>query len=121
MPDEEREEPREEEEEDDLETRFPAVPQMPGVPEPPTLAPKLPHHPANPKPGSVAPGSYNKMAIATTAASSFIMPIIVLSVGGYFLDRALHHETFWFAFIGVLVGLIVGVVALLGVVNRLQD
>ena len=108
------------EEQDDLQSRFPKVPPAPHIPEPPKMTQPLPPHPAKPRQGVVEPGSYNKMALATTAASSFIMPIIVLSLGGWWLDQKLHHTTFWIAFIGVLVGLVVGVSALLKVVNRLQ-
>ena len=107
-------------EQDDLHGRFPNVPPAPQVPHPPQMTQPLPPHPEKPRPGAVVPGSYNKMALATTAASSFIMPIVVLSVGGWWLDQKLHHTTFWIAFIGVLVGLVVGVSALLKVVNRLQ-
>jgi hypothetical protein len=108
------------EEQDDLQSRFPEVPPAPHVPEPPKMTQPLPPHPAKPRPGAVEPGGYNKLALATTAASSFIMPIIVLSVGGWWLDQKLHHTTFWIAFIGVMLGMIVGVSALLNVVKRMQ-
>ena len=107
-------------EQDDLQSRFPEVPPAPHIPEPPKLTQPLPPHPAKPRPGAVEPGGYNKLALATTAASTFIMPIIVLSVGGWWLDQKLHHTTAWLAFIGLLVGLVVGVSALLKVVNRLE-
>lgn len=105
---------------DDLQARFPNMPPAPDVPEPPRMTQKLPPHPEKPRPGAVEPGSYNKLALATTAASTFIMPIIVLSVGGWWLDQKLHHTTAWFAFAGVLIGLVAGVSALLKVVNRLE-
>jgi len=107
-------------EQDDLQARFPNVPPAPHVPEPPKMTQKLPPHPATPRPGTVEPGSYNKLALATTAATTFIMPIIVLSVGGWWLDQKLHHTTSWIAFIGVLAGMVVGVSALLKVVKRLE-
>ncbi len=110
----------EREEQDDLEARFPRVPPAPPVPEAPKLTMPLPPHPSKPRPGAVEPGSYNKLALATTAATSFIMPIIVLSVGGWWLDQKLHHITPWFAMAGVLLGLVVGVSALLKVVRRLE-
>ncbi|MCW3100357.1 MAG: hypothetical protein JWL77_5975 [Chthonomonadaceae bacterium] len=108
------------EEQDDLQSRFPEVPPAPHIPEPPKMTQPLPPHPAKPRPGAVEPGGYNKLALATTAASSFIMPIIVLSVGGWWLDQKLHHTTFWIAFIGVMLGMVVGVSALLNVVKRMQ-
>lgn len=107
-------------EQDDLRSRFPNVPPAPHVPEPPKMTQPLPPHPEKPRPGVVEPGSYNKLALAMTAASSFIMPVIVLSVGGYWLDLKLHHTTYWIAFIGVMIGLIAGVSALLNVIKRMQ-
>lgn len=108
------------EEDDDLKERFPEMPPLPDLPEAPKLAPILPPHPSKPQPGAVAPGSYNKMAIGATAASSFITPIIVLSVGGYLLDQKLHSSP-WMAFLGVVVGFVVGLVALLNVMKKLSD
>ena len=105
---------------DDLQARFPVVPPAPQVPHPPRMTQPLPPHPEKPRPGAIVPGSYSKMAMATTAASSFIMPIILLSLGGWWLDQKMHHATAWLAFIGVLVGLVVGVSALLKIVNRLE-
>ena len=110
----------EDEEQDDLRSRFPNVPPAPQVPEPPRMTQPLPPHPEKPRPGVVEPGSYNKLALATTAATSFIMPIVVLSIGGWWLDQKLHHTTAWLAFAGVLVGLVAGVGALLKIVNRLE-
>jgi len=107
-------------EQDDLQSRFPEVPPAPHIPEPPRMTQPLPPHPAKPRSGVVEPGSYNKMALATTAASSFIMPVIVLSLGGYWLDQKLHHVTPWFALTGVIVGMVVGVSALLKVVKRME-
>lgn len=111
---------KDEQEQDDLQTRFPDVPPVPHVPEPPKMTQPLPPHPQKPGPGTVEPGSYNKLALATTAATSFIMPVIVLSLGGYWLDQKLHHSTAWFAFAGVLVGMVAGVSSLLNIIKRMQ-
>ncbi len=107
-------------EQEERQAQFPNVPRAPQVPEPPKMTSPLPPHPAKPRPGAVEPGGYNKLALATTAATSFIMPIIVLSVGGWWLDQKMHHATAWFAMSGVLVGLVVGVSALLKIVSRLE-
>ncbi len=101
------------------EPRFPEVPGTPDVPEAPKLAPVT--RPARPKAGpALEPGSINKSALAATAASSFIMPIIILAVLGYFIDQKLHHSTYYLALIGLLVGLVVGVSSLLKIVNKLS-
>ncbi len=88
------------------------------VPEVPRLAPVVrPVKPGTQRP-AIEPGSYNKAALASTAATSFIMPTIVLALIGYFLDQKLH--TNYLAFIGVVVGLIVGISALMRIVKRLE-
>jgi hypothetical protein len=110
----------EKKEQDHLQDRFPRMPPAPRVPEPPRMTQPLPPHPAKPRPGTVEPGGYNKLALATTAASSFIMPILILSLGGSWLDQKMHHTTAWFAMAGVLVGLVVGVSALMKVVKRME-
>ncbi len=107
-------------EQDDLRVPILNMPPASHVPEPPKMTQPLPPHPAKPRPGAIEPGGYNKLALATTAASSFIMPILVLSVGGWWLDQKMHHGTAWLAFTGVLVGLVVGVSALLNVVKRME-
>ena len=122
MADEERRKAAEEEaaEEDDLLSRFPATPETPEVPDVPKFAVKLPPHSSKIQPGSIAPDSYGKMGLAFTAATSFIMPVVVLSVGGWWLDQKLHHTTAWLAFAGVLLGLVTGVVSLINVMNKLS-
>ncbi len=98
-----------------------SLPPSADYPEAPRLNTKLPPHPSAPAPGSVTPGMYSGLALATTAGTAFTMPVIVLSVGGWWLDQKLHHATAWFAMAGVILGLIAGVSSLLKVVNRLNE
>lgn len=117
-------EPEEDEQEDRAEAllkRFPVLPAVPDVPETPKLAPKLPPHPDKVRKERIEAGSYNKMALAATAASSFILPIILLGVGGWWLDQKLKHTVAYLAFIGVVVGFIVGVASLLNTIRRLSE
>jgi hypothetical protein len=100
-----------------LETKLPAA----ELTRAPKIANQLPPRPSATRPGGVEPGGYSKLAIASTAATSFIMPIVILSVGGWWLDNRLHHKTGWLAFIGVLLGLVVGISSLMKVMARLQD
>lgn len=114
-------EDEEEERKDAIEERFPTVPRAPVPPEPPRIDPILPPHPETRRiETGIAPGSYNKMALAATAASSFIMPIILLALGGYWLDGKLHTAP-WLVFIGLLLGLAAGVTGLLRVAKRLSE
>jgi F0F1-type ATP synthase assembly protein I len=125
MADPKREDPIEdqiedEEQEPPIETRFPTLPNAPTLPDAPRYEAKLPDI-SKPRPGAAAPGAYSKIAIAATAATSFIVPIIVLSVGGYFLDKKLNNTTPWFAMLGLIVGLAAGISALLKIIAKLQD
>jgi F0F1-type ATP synthase assembly protein I len=106
-------------EQDDLSKRLADLPPAPDVPEPPRLSHLLPPQTKQRQPGAIEPGSYNRLALATTAASSFVMPIIVLFLGGWWLDTK-WHTTPWLAFTGVLVGLVVGVVSLLNITRRME-
>ena len=91
------------------------------IPEPPKLDPKLPAHPDKaPSNSDSVAASYSGSAIATSAVSSFVTPIIVLSLGGYWLDQRMKHKTPWFSMVGVIVGLILGVSSLMRVMDRLS-
>ena len=110
-----------EEEQDDLTHRFPRMPRAPEIPDAPKLEVKLPPHPDLPQPGDVKPGQYNKAALALASASAFVTPVIVLALVGYMADQALKHTTAWFAFGGVVLGLVVGLMALMRIMNRLDQ
>src|ERR1051326_2745150 len=88
--------------------RFPAPPPSTDLPEAPKIEVKLPPVGGKQAPGSVKPGAYRKVAIAATAASSFVTPILVLALGGVWLDKRLHTGGIC-AFIGAVLGFIVGV------------
>ncbi|HEV2472740.1 MAG TPA: AtpZ/AtpI family protein [Chthonomonadales bacterium] len=105
---------------DPLLGRMPEAPPPPDAPEPTRIDPALPPRPGTRRAGQPQPGEYRNMGLAYSAASSFIIPVIALAVGGYLLDRALRHSTDWFAFVGVLVGMLVGVSSLMRVMNRLN-
>ncbi len=100
--------------------RFAAPIRSTDVPEPPKVAVQLPPRAGKPQPGTVAPGSYQKVAIAATAASSFIAPILVMGVGGWWLDQRLHTSIGICAFVGTVVGFIVGILSLLRVIQQLN-
>jgi hypothetical protein len=104
----------------DLSKRFPAPPPSSELPEAPRIDVKLPPRQGTPQPGRVTPGAYQKLAVAATAATSFIAPIVVLGVGGWWLDQRLHSPIGICAFIGTVVGFIVGIVSLLRVIQQLN-
>ena len=90
------------------------------VPLPPKIPVNLPPDPSKPKSGGVEPGSYRNTALAMQSASSFIAPIIVLGVGGGWLDTKVHSGGIA-TVIGFILGFVVGVVSLLRIVNRMND
>jgi F0F1-type ATP synthase assembly protein I len=103
----------------EIRDRFPASPAGPEIPEAPRIDVKLPPRADSPQPGRARPGAYRKLAIGATAASSFVAPIIVLAVGGMWLDHRLH-TSIW-AFVGALVGFVAGIVSLLRIIQQLNE
>ena len=71
------------------------------------------------QPGSASPGKYQKLAVAATAATSFVAPVIVLGVAGWWLDQRLHTIGMC-AFVGTVIGFVVGIVSLLGIIRQLN-
>lgn len=110
------------EDDDDLSKRFPAPPTVGAAPETPKLTRRdLPPHPEKPRPGAIEPGAYTNMGLAATAATSFIMPIIVCGLFGYYvLDTRLHLAP-WGTVGGFTLGFVAGIVSLLRVVNKLSQ
>src|SRR4051812_34683151 len=106
---------------DDLNRSNPRMPAPPDVPEPPKIQAQLPPRPDTPQSGNVQPGQYNKLALAFTAANSFIMPIIILSIAGFFCDQKFGHSKGLFSILGVLLGLVVGISSLMRVIKKLSE
>jgi Putative F0F1-ATPase subunit Ca2+/Mg2+ transporter len=101
--------------------RFPAPPHIDhDVPAPPKIKVDLPPHPDKPRPGAVEPGSYKGTALAYQAASSFIMPIILLGLLGWFLDGRFHTGGIVIVVFFIL-GFVVGIFSLLRIVNQMDD
>ncbi len=98
------------------------LPELSGLPEVPKLNPVLPPRPSKaPEQSKTQSQNYGKAALASMAATSFIMPIIVLALVGYWIDLRLKHSTDWFAGAGVLVGLCVGITSLMRLLQRLSE
>ena len=113
--------PEQEDEADALLKRFPAVPPLPNdVPEPPKIKVDLPPHPNKPIPGASNATDIRSSALAYQAASSFIMPIILLGLLGWFLDGRFHKNGI-ITVVFFILGFVVGVVSLLNVVNKMND
>ena len=108
------------EREKDIPERFPAPPPPTTIPAAPKFEVKLPPVAGKNAPGTVAPGAYQKVAIAATAASAFIAPILALGVGGWWLDQRLHSSIGICAFIGTVLGFIVGILSLMRVIQQLN-
>ncbi len=89
-------------------------------PDAPRLDPKLPAHPEKKQAVHEDLSGYSKAAMATSAGSAFLTPILTLCVGGYLLDQKLHHETAWLSMLGVIVGLALGITSMLRILNRLS-
>jgi hypothetical protein len=105
---------------DDLAKRFPTPPPSSELPEAPRIEVKLPPRPGSQGAPGPKPGSYRKAAIAATAASTFVTPVLVLAVAGWLLDQRLHTKIGICAFVGTVLGFIVGVVSLQRVLKQLS-
>ncbi|MBC7527057.1 MAG: AtpZ/AtpI family protein [Chthonomonadaceae bacterium] len=113
-------EPKDEPEEVPLEKRFPIVPHLGDIPMAPKVTAQLPPDPSKVQvEGSVKPGEYTNLGLSMTAAGTFVSPIIVLSLIGYFLDMK-FKTTPILVFIGLVIGFIVGVTSLMRVSAKLS-
>ena len=121
MANEKRDKDEAEDQQDDLSRRFPRMPMAPDVPEPPKIQANLPPHPDKPQPGAVQPGQYNKLALAFTAANSFIMPVLILSIAGFVCDQKFGHSKGLFSILGVVLGLVVGIAGLMRVIKKMAE
>lgn len=119
MVDEDHDHESNESTEDNLKSRFPEIPLHADAPSPPKIEVQLPPHPKVKEAGSDS-RQMGKMAIASTAASAFVSPIIILSVAGWWLDQKMKTGP-WLAFSGVVLGFVVGVVQLLRITNKLNE
>lgn len=107
---------------DDLNQRFPVPPTVGTAPETPKLVRRdLPPHPEKPRQGAIEPGAYTNMGLAATAATSFIMPIIVCGLFGLYVLDARFHLAPWGTVGGFTLGFIVGIMSLMRVVNRMSQ
>ncbi|HLJ54394.1 MAG TPA: AtpZ/AtpI family protein [Chthonomonadaceae bacterium] len=105
---------------DDPAERFPAPPPSTELPDAPRIEVKLPPKPGTPAAGGPKPGSYRKAAIAATAASTFVTPVLVLGVAGWWLDQRMHTKIGIFAFAGTVLGFIIGVLSLQRVLKQIR-
>lgn len=96
---------------------LPKVPEVPPLPEVPELKPQLP---AQPKPSRQQDQSlYQKMGLAYTLPIVLITPIVVLTVGGWWLDERLKTSP-GFTIGGAVLGVITGFINMIRIANRLQ-
>ena len=89
-------------------------------PAPPKLDVVLPEHPSERKAAKAISEGYAKSAMASSAVMSFVMPIVTLCGGGFWLDEKMKHTTPYLSMVGLVVGLITGVSSLLKTLNRMS-
>ena len=99
--------------------QFPELPKFEDVPDVPKISPSLPKLPSQSNSGDSQPGGYKKIALASTAATSFIGPIIVMTIIGLFLDKKFGHGQGLFVVGAIILGFIVGVTSLMTVLKKL--
>ena len=105
-----------EDENEALDPELPAVPSVPELPRAPNLSPSLP---PRPKPPSEERNDLQKAGIAYTIPASLIAPIIVLTIGGYWLDEKFERYPL-FTISGALLGSIAGFINMIRIANKLN-
>ncbi len=114
------------------EVRLPETPPIPLLPEAPKLRAVKPvslsgkiskpvsFPPLNDKKITGGRDSSQKAALALSSVGAFTTPILVLTLGGYWLDEKFHHTTMIFTILGLLAGMAVGTVSLISIMNRMM-
>ncbi len=97
---------------------LPELPPVPELPQVPRLDPKLP--PRNEPRVSDDSKQYRQMGIAYTIPAALIAPIVVLTLGGWWLDERFHRSP-TFTLAGALLGMVSGLINMLRIANRLND
>ena len=93
----------------------------PDAPIVPKFTVSLPPRPAPPESRAAAQRQSGNTALALSAVSAFVAPIIVLVVAGWLLDLKLHHTTYWFSLLGAVLGLVVGISSLVRTLQKLNS
>ena len=101
------------EEPDDPEAA-PRLPEVPALPDVPKLKASLPSRPVEHKEQS----QYGKAGLAYSLPAALVAPIVLFTVGGYFLDQKLHSGS-KFTLAGALLGIVVGFVNMIRMASKL--
>jgi F0F1-type ATP synthase assembly protein I len=109
---------RDKERSEEEQMRLPEVPQVPDLPQAPELKPKLPALPKERV--SEDARQYQRMGIAYTIPLSLIVPIVGLTLAGWWLDGRFHKSP-WFTLGGSLIGTITGFINMIRMANKLND
>ena len=97
---------------------LPEVPEIPDLPEAPKLKPNLPKL-GREKPSEEAE-NYRKMGIAYTIPAALIAPVLVLTLGGWWIDTRFHKSPA-FTMGGAILGVITGFINMIRMANKLNE
>lgn len=98
--------------------KLPEVPSAPRLPDAPVIRADLPARPTESQ--SEGLKQYRNMGIAYTIPMALLAPIVVLLVGGWWLDQRFHKSPV-FTLAGALVGTVVGFINMFRLASRLND
>lgn len=99
------------------EEALPEVPPVPTLPEAPALKPHLPPLPKEASKEETA-AQYRSMGIAYTIPIALVAPIVLLTFIGAWLDRVYGQS--YFTPGGAVLGIVVGFINMIRLVNRLN-
>jgi F0F1-type ATP synthase assembly protein I len=93
----------------------PGVPHVPDLPEAPRLEPHLPPIPKE----RADEGDYRRAGLAYTIPAALVAPILVLTLGGAWLDERLHRSPA-FTLAGAVLGFVVGMINMVRIAGKLN-
>lgn len=93
--------------------------QLPGIPELPSVPVLKPTLPPLERKVLKVPDEARSMGLAYTLPTSLAVPIIVLTLGGYYLDERIHRSPL-LTLIGACVGTVIGFSNIIRIANRLN-
>ena len=97
---------------------LPQVPEVPELPRPPGLKPPLAR--AAPQKERGESGEYRKMGIAYSIPAALIAPIVVLTLGGWWLDGRFHLSPYG-TLGGALLGTVSGFINMIRIAGKLNE